>query len=134
MPGGALVTSLKLKEPFPTFSTFIGYSFNSFSLIDIKVNNILNDDDVTNSFALENIKKMVFKKIEGVGFSASINTYNKYKFFNDMGFFNKKLEEKELMEMMSNPLATFDMKKVLADSTEKVISQAVSEEFKGFKA
>lgn len=56
------------------------------------------------------------------------------KMINDMGFFNKKLEEKELMEMMSNPLATFDMKKVLADSTEKVISQAVSEEFKGFKA
>lgn len=56
------------------------------------------------------------------------------KMINDMGFFNKKLEEKELMEMMRNPLATFDMKKVLADSTEKVISQAVSEEFKGFKA
>lgn len=87
LPGGALVTSLKLEEPFPTFSTFIGYSFNSFSLINIKVNNILNDDNVTNSFALENIEKMVFKKIEGVGFSASINAYNKYKFFNDMGFF-----------------------------------------------
>ena len=56
------------------------------------------------------------------------------KMINDMGFFNKKLEEKELMEMMRNPLATFDMKKVLADSIEKVISQAVSEEFKGFKA
>jgi len=56
------------------------------------------------------------------------------KMINDMGFFNKKMEEKELMEKMTNPLATFDMKKVLTDSTEKVISQAVSEEFKGFKA
>jgi hypothetical protein len=56
------------------------------------------------------------------------------KMINDMGFFNKKLGDKELMEMMTNPLATFDMKKVLTDSTEKVISQAVSEEFRGFKA
>ena len=52
------------------------------------------------------------------------------KMINDMGFFNKKLGDKELMEMMTNPLATFDMKKVLTDSTEKVISQAVSEEFR----
>ena len=56
------------------------------------------------------------------------------KMINDMGFFNKKLGDKELMEMMTNPLATFDMKKVLTNSTEKVISQAVSEEFRGFKA
>lgn len=53
---------------------------------------------------------------------------------NDMGFFNEKMTEKELEEAMNNPMTGMDMKKIVSSSTEKAITEVVSEEFKGYKA
>lgn len=53
---------------------------------------------------------------------------------NDMGFFRKKMTKGELKEMMENPIAGIDMKTVISNSTEKAISEVVSEEFRGYKA
>ena len=53
---------------------------------------------------------------------------------NEMGFFNEKMTEKELEEAMNNPMMGIDMKKMISASTEKAISEVVSEEFKGYKA
>lgn len=53
---------------------------------------------------------------------------------NEMGFFNEKMTDEELNEAMNNPMMGIDMKKMISTSTEKAISEVVSEEFRGYKA
>lgn len=48
-------------------------------------------------------------------------------------FFGKKMSEKELKEQLENPLASFDINKMIANTAEKVMGEAVAEEFKGFR-
>lgn len=53
---------------------------------------------------------------------------------NDMGFFTEKMKKEELKEAMENPMMGIDMKKVITTSTEKAVSEVISEEFRGHKA
>lgn len=52
---------------------------------------------------------------------------------NDKSFFGKKMTEKELKAQMDNPLADFDINQVISNTVEKVMGEAVEEEFKGYK-
>lgn len=52
---------------------------------------------------------------------------------NDKSFFGKKMTEEELKGQMNNPLANFDIEEVLNKTAEKVVGEAVAEEFKGYK-
>ncbi|HIQ90999.1 MAG TPA: hypothetical protein IAB27_05195 [Candidatus Coprosoma intestinipullorum] len=53
---------------------------------------------------------------------------------NEMGFFNEKMTKDQLKSAMDNPMAGLDMKKMISQSTEKAITDVVSEEFRGYKA
>ncbi len=52
---------------------------------------------------------------------------------NDKSFFGKKMSEEELMEEMNNPLANFDITKVIENTAQNVLGEVASEEFKGYK-
>ena len=52
---------------------------------------------------------------------------------NDKSFFGKKMSKEELEMEMNNPLAGFDINEVLNRTADKVIGEAVAEEFKGYK-
>ncbi len=52
---------------------------------------------------------------------------------NEEGFFKKKMNKKELAEMMSNPLSTIDMDKIVKASAEKAIENIVSVEIQEYK-
>ncbi|MGN1270621.1 MAG: hypothetical protein ACI4UX_01320 [Clostridia bacterium] len=47
---------------------------------------------------------------------------------NDEGFFKKKMTKKELKEMMSNPLSTMNMDKLLEKSVENAVNKIVEQE------
>lgn len=47
---------------------------------------------------------------------------------NNEGFFKKKMDEKELKEMTSNPLLTMDIDNLMQNSLEKAVSAAVEKE------
>lgn len=53
---------------------------------------------------------------------------------NNEGFFMKKMNEKELTEVMSNPLLGTNMNELVQKSAEKAISKIAEEQFQGFKA
>lgn len=53
---------------------------------------------------------------------------------NEEGFFMKKMKEKELQEMISNPLSGTNMNELVQKSAEKAISKIAEEQFQGFKA
>lgn len=48
-------------------------------------------------------------------------------------FFGKKMSEKELEDQLKDPLASFDINKMIANTAEKVMGEVVAEEFKGFR-
>ncbi len=50
---------------------------------------------------------------------------------NEEGFFKKKMKKKELEEMMSNPLSTIDMNKLIQKSAENAISKMTEQQFEG---
>ncbi len=52
---------------------------------------------------------------------------------NDKSFFGKKMSKEELEKETNNPLAGFDINEVLNRTADKVIGEAVAEEFKGYK-
>lgn len=52
---------------------------------------------------------------------------------NDKSFFGKKMSPEELGTEMNNPLAGFDINEILNKTADKVIGEAVAEEFKGYK-
>ena len=52
---------------------------------------------------------------------------------NDKSFFGKKMSTEEMEKEMNNPLAGFDISEVLNKTADKVIGEAVAEEFKGYK-
>lgn len=56
------------------------------------------------------------------------------KVVNDMGFFKKKMTEKELQEMMDNPLTSINIEEIANNSVQKIMDEMAREEFKGFKA
>ena len=56
------------------------------------------------------------------------------EFINDMGFFNVKMTKEEFQKTMEDPFSSFNMKKIINDSTEKAITEVVAEEFRGYKA
>ena len=85
--GNALAESYLLNEPLPEFSTLNGYSFDSNSLMNLKVTNLLNGEDATSNFTPRCLNDMVFKPLEGVGLGAVMNEYNKYKFETICGYF-----------------------------------------------
>lgn len=52
---------------------------------------------------------------------------------NDEGFFNTKMNKKQLQEKTSNPLSGINMNEVIKSSAEKAISKVAQEEvFKGY--
>ena len=63
------------------------------------------------------------------------NIYEKIsEALNEEGFFKKKMNKKELKEMMSNPLLTTDMDKLVQKSAENAITQMAEKEFQGYMA
>lgn len=48
---------------------------------------------------------------------------------NDEGFFKKKMNEKELKEMISNPLLTMNMNDLIRKSAETAIGEIAKQEF-----
>lgn len=63
------------------------------------------------------------------------NIYEKItEALNEEGFFKKKMNKKELKEMMSNPLLTTDMDKLVQKSAENAITQIAEKEFQGYMA
>lgn len=48
---------------------------------------------------------------------------------NDEGFFKKKMNKKELKEMISNPLLTMNMNELIRKSTETAIGEIAKQEF-----
>lgn len=52
---------------------------------------------------------------------------------NDEGFFIKKRTQKELKEMISNPLSGTNMNELVQKSAEKAISKLAEQEFQGFR-
>ena len=85
--GNAFAESYLLKEPLPEFSTLMGYSFDTNSLYNLKVTDLMNGEDVTKDFDLNNLDKMIFEQKEGVVFYGEMNEFNKYKFENSCGCF-----------------------------------------------
>lgn len=53
---------------------------------------------------------------------------------NEEGFFIKKMNKKQLTEMISNPLSGTNMNELVQKSAEKAISKIAEEQFQGFKA
>ena len=53
---------------------------------------------------------------------------------NEEGFFNSKMNKKELKDKMSNPLSAMNMNEVIKSSAEKAISRVAEEQFQGYKA
>lgn len=47
---------------------------------------------------------------------------------NDEGFFKKKMNKKELATIISNPLSTIDLNKIIKSSAEKAVINIVSAE------
>lgn len=52
---------------------------------------------------------------------------------NVKSFFGKKMSKEELETMMTDPLASFDISKVIENTAQNVIGEAVAEEFRGYK-
>lgn len=52
---------------------------------------------------------------------------------NEEGFFTKKMNKKQLTEMISNPLSGTNMNELVQKSAEKAISKIAEEQFQGFK-
>lgn len=48
-------------------------------------------------------------------------------------FFGKKMSETELKQEMNNPLAGFDINKIVNDTAQSVMKETVAEEFKGYR-
>lgn len=48
-------------------------------------------------------------------------------------FFGKKMSEEEMKKEMNNPLAGFDINKIVNDTAQSVMKETVAEEFKGYK-
>ena len=53
---------------------------------------------------------------------------------NEEGFFTKKMNKKQLTEMISNPLSGTDMNELVQKSAERAISKMAEEQFQGFRA
>ena len=53
---------------------------------------------------------------------------------NDEGFFIRKMTQEELKEKLQNPLASLNINQTIKNSLEKVITDMVKEEFRGYKA
>ena len=89
LEGNNKIYSYLLDKPLPEFSTLLGYSFDSNSLISLKVNNLENDSDASGEFDLNNygnLANLIFKESNQV-FNDDMNEYNKYKFVNSCGYF-----------------------------------------------
>jgi len=52
---------------------------------------------------------------------------------NMKSFFGQKMSKEELKEMMEDPLANFDINQMIQTTAEKVMGEAVAEQFKGYK-
>lgn len=48
-------------------------------------------------------------------------------------FFGKKMSEEEMKKEIDNPLAGFDIDKLVNDTAQSVMKETVAEEFKGYK-
>lgn len=53
---------------------------------------------------------------------------------NEEGFFKKKMSEKELAEITSNPLSTINMNELVHNSAQKAIETIATEQFQGYMA
>lgn len=53
---------------------------------------------------------------------------------NEEGFFMKKRIQKELEEMISNPISGMNMNELIQKSAEKAVGKIVEGEFQGYKA
>lgn len=52
---------------------------------------------------------------------------------NDMGFFTKKMTQKELEEEMNNPMPLFNLQEIAMNSAQKMMDEIAQEEFRGYK-
>ena len=111
--GKAPVESYLLNKPLPMFSTLMGYSFDTNSLINLKVNDLTNSEDATAKFDLNNLSKMVFEPLEGVDFYASINEYNKYKFENSCGYFI--FQDEKVLSISDNATSSYHHYQIVND-------------------
>lgn len=65
----------------------------------------------------------------------SYDLYNKIaEVLNEEGFFKKKMNKKELREMISNPLSTMNMNELVQKSAENAMSKIAEQQFQGYKA
>lgn len=55
------------------------------------------------------------------------------KVVNEMGFFMKKMSDKELTAEIENPIPTLNMQDIINDSAQKAMKEIVAEEFKGYQ-
>lgn len=110
-----------------------------------------------NEFDLEALSKIIFILAENEdktnSFKSNIDVYdflddymeeNKKTYkdifeeiaedINEEGFFNSKMNKKELKDKMSNPLSSMNMNEVIKNSAEKAISKVAEEQFQGYRA
>ena len=101
--------------------------------------------EVIKAFAEYDDEKPVFNKLDSVyDFIDKWKAENEkdysdlfkevIKVVNDMGFFKKKMTEKELQEMMDSPLTSINIEDIANNSVQKIMDEMAREEFKGFKA
>lgn len=58
------------------------------------------------------------------------NLYEKIaEALNDEGFFKKKMTKKELKEIVTNPLSTLNLDKIVEKSAENVVGKIIEQEF-----
>ena len=128
----ALTESLKAKN-------LNDLMFESLNDVNVKVL-----AEVIKAFAEYDDEKPVFTKIDNVyDFIDKWKMENEkdysdlfkevIKVVNDMGFFKKKMTEKELQEMMDNPLTSINIEEIANNSVQKIMDEMAREEFKGFK-
>ncbi len=54
------------------------------------------------------------------------------KVTNEMGFFKKKMDERELETEMNSPMINIDFKEIVKESAQKAVDTIAQEEFKGY--
>lgn len=54
------------------------------------------------------------------------------KVTNEMGFFKKKMDEKELETAINSPMINIDFQEIVKESAQKAVDTIAQEEFKGY--
>lgn len=100
--------------------------------------------EIIKAFAEDEDKKTVFTSINNVyDFIDELKVEEQKSYLeiykdvievtNEMGFFSKKMTEKELKSAMEDPISSIDMEELVKVSAQKYMDKLAEEEFKGYQ-